>query len=50
MNQNLKIEDLEIDLFDENSCVVSISLLDPIGIIKKVSNNFYEVSFIIKFK
>ncbi|EAS02434.2 PAS domain S-box protein (macronuclear) [Tetrahymena thermophila SB210] len=43
MKQNLKQEDLGINLFNEDSFVISINLLEPLGNIQEVSNNVQNI-------
>lgn len=40
MKKLLKKEDVSIDVLKKNSCVIFISLLDPIGEVKSVSKQF----------
>ena len=48
MQLHLKKDDFHINLFDENSCVVNLSLLNPIGRIMRVTPNFEKI-FGMKF-
>ncbi|KAL4479227.1 hypothetical protein ABPG72_011439 [Tetrahymena utriculariae] len=43
MKQNLKQEDLGVNLFNEDSFVISINLLEPLGNIQEVSNNVQNI-------
>ncbi|KAL4432635.1 hypothetical protein ABPG74_004928 [Tetrahymena malaccensis] len=43
MKQNLKQEDLGVNLFNEDSFVISINLLEPLGNIQDVSNNVQNI-------
>lgn len=43
MLTNIKKKDLGIDLFNNQSCVIFVSLLRPIGLIKKASKTVYTV-------
>ena len=35
----LKPEDMKINLFNEDSCIINVSLLNPIGRVRRVTPN-----------
>lgn len=48
MKTNLKSEDYGINLFNEKSCMVFITLMNPIGVIQRASRSF-EILFGVKY-
>ena len=39
MMKNLKLDDLKINLFSENACVINVSLNNPIGRVRRITSN-----------
>ena len=43
MLKNLKLDDLKINLFSENACVINVSLNNPIGRVRRITSNVQKV-------